>query len=183
MRRSGVRGALAVSLLQLLFLAATAGTAAGASARDHPQQQIDEVNEVSAAKTNHTCAALGCGGHDSVCYCTPTCVSYGDCCTDFSKTCPPAPTPPLVLSDVNIVVTTDMHAWIEGRAPHQPNLNASIAHLVDSIGLLRAAAAAAKHDLFVFDNGDVNDGTGLSASATNHVDNLAPLLAKVPYVS
>ena len=86
----------------------------------------------------------------------------------------------LNFSDVNLLVTTDMHAWVEGRA-HQPHLNATIADMVSMFVRLKAAAAAQGRDVFLFDNGDINDGTGLSATASNHVDYLAPLLRQVPY--
>jgi 2',3'-cyclic-nucleotide 2'-phosphodiesterase (5'-nucleotidase family) len=128
----------------------------------------------------HTCAALGCGNHDSVCYCAPTCYSYGDCCPDYQSVCPAAQQQPLQFSDINLVVTTDMHSWLDGR-PHQPHLNASIADLETMVGALRTAAGGAGKDIFVFDNGDINDGTGLSASAGNHVDYLSPLLRTVSY--
>ena len=128
----------------------------------------------------HTCAALGCGNHDSVCYCASTCASYGDCCVDYLDACPAARQQPVTFSDINLVVTTDMHSWLDGR-PHQPHLNASIADLETMVGKLREAAAAEGKDVFLFDNGDVNDGTGLSASAGNHVDHLAPLLQRESY--
>jgi 2',3'-cyclic-nucleotide 2'-phosphodiesterase (5'-nucleotidase family) len=128
----------------------------------------------------HSCAALGCGHHDAVCYCTPSCASYGDCCLDYRAACPPAPQAALQLSDINIVVTTDMHAWVEGR-PHQPFLNATIADMTNMFATLKRVAALQGKDVFLFDNGDINDGTGLSASAPNHVDYLAPLLRTVPY--
>ena len=134
----------------------------------------------ATAQPPHTCAALGCGHHDSVCYCTPTCASYGDCCPDYASTCPQKPTPGLVLSDINLLVTTDMHSWLEGRK-HQPQLNASIADLETMAGMLRERAAAEGKDVFLFDNGDINDGTGLSASAVNHVDYLTALLRTVSY--
>jgi 2',3'-cyclic-nucleotide 2'-phosphodiesterase (5'-nucleotidase family) len=86
----------------------------------------------------------------------------------------------LKLSDINLVVTTDMHSWIEARK-HEPHLNASIADLETMVGTLRALASAQGKDVFLFDNGDINDGTGLSAAATNHVDYLAPLLQTVSY--
>jgi 2',3'-cyclic-nucleotide 2'-phosphodiesterase (5'-nucleotidase family) len=128
----------------------------------------------------HTCAKIGCGGHDSECYCTPTCWSYGDCCADYTRTCPQPRARPLQLSDINLMVTTDMHSWVEGRT-HQPHLNASIADLVSTVEHLKSTAAQQGKDVFLFDNGDVNDGTGLSATASNHVDYLVPLLRQVPY--
>ncbi|CAJ1379288.1 unnamed protein product, partial [Effrenium voratum] len=44
--------------------------------------------------------------------------------------------------------------------------------------LLRDAARAEHRDVFFFDNGDINDGTGLSASAEDHVAFLAPVMRR-----
>mmetsp|Transcript_38787 Transcript_38787/g.121189 ORF Transcript_38787/g.121189 Transcript_38787/m.121189 type:complete len:541 (-) Transcript_38787:190-1812(-) len=87
---------------------------------------------------------------------------------------------PLVLEDLNIVVTTDLHSWIEGRE-HEPHLNATLGHAVSFLERLRSIGRQAKRDIFFFDNGDINDGTGLSASAADHVAYLGPLLQRAPY--
>jgi len=46
---------------------------------------------------------------------------------------------------------------------------------------LRHSARSAMRDVFFFDNGDINDGTGLSASAEDHVEYLAPVLRSAKY--
>jgi len=82
--------------------------------------------------------------------------------------------------DVNLVVTTDMHSWVEGRA-HEPYLNASLGHVVSLVEEFRILARAARRDVFFLDNGDLNDGTGLSATSQDHVAYLAPLVQLAPY--
>ena len=46
---------------------------------------------------------------------------------------------------------------------------------------LRHTARLQQRDLFFFDNGDINDGTGLSASAEDHVTYLAPVMRAMQY--
>merc|ERR1712232_703971 len=51
----------------------------------------------------HSCAKLKCGGHDSVCWCTPQCKNHGNCCDDYDGVCAsgnptPAPTKPSKMS-------------------------------------------------------------------------------------
>ena len=131
-----------------------------------------------AAAQEHSCAVIGCGGNDGTCWCEETCKTYGDCCDDYDAICGGArPAPPLVMQDVNIFVTTDTHAWLAGRDPHEPRYNATAADVVDVVEAARAAAAERGQDVFFFDNGDVIDGTGLSATAADHADYVAPLLA------
>eukprot|EP00747_Dinoflagellata_sp_TGD_P083847 gnl/TRDRNA2_/TRDRNA2_162280_c0_seq2.p1 gnl/TRDRNA2_/TRDRNA2_162280_c0~~gnl/TRDRNA2_/TRDRNA2_162280_c0_seq2.p1 ORF type:complete len:578 (-),score=72.37 gnl/TRDRNA2_/TRDRNA2_162280_c0_seq2:80-1813(-) len=109
-------------------------------------------------------------------------LSNSDSCADYrtAHAACPSKVKALHIQDVNIVVTTDLHSWIDGR-PHQPHLNATIADMVNAVEYLREAAAKLGKDVFVFDNGDINDGTGLSSIAGNHIDYLAPLLRQVPY--
>jgi len=86
----------------------------------------------------------------------------------------------VVLGEVNIVVTTDIHSWITGR-DHEPFLNVSLGHVTSFVEHLRELAAKQKKDVFFFDNGDINDGTALSGLASDHVEYLAPLMQAVPY--
>jgi len=81
---------------------------------------------------------------------------------------------------VNFLVTTDLHSWIEGRR-HQPHLDATLGHVVAALEHLRHDARGQQRDVFFFDNGDINDGTGLSASAEDHVEYLAPVLRMAGY--
>lgn len=86
----------------------------------------------------------------------------------------------VALGDLNLVVTTDIHAWIEGRE-HEPHLNATLGHAISFLEQLRTLGRQAKKDVFFFDNGDINDGTGLSAVAPDHVAYLGQLLQSAPY--
>ena len=60
--------------------------------------------------------------------------------------------PAIILSDINLMVTTDMHSWVSGR-PHEPQLNASIADMVTLVDNVRALARKQMQDVFLFDNG------------------------------
>ncbi|CAL1139669.1 unnamed protein product [Cladocopium goreaui] len=126
-----------------------------------------------------SCKEIGCGGHDETCWCVASCWSFNDCCEDFASVCPEKP-PSVQLAEVNFLVTTDLHSWIEGRK-HQPHLDASLAHVASVLEHLRHSARSAMRDVFFFDNGDINDGTGLSASAEDHVEYLAPVLRSAKY--
>jgi hypothetical protein len=158
-----------------LFVALELATADGFS--------ISTSTSATSTTTNHSCAILGCGGASEECRCDSSCISFDDssCCFDFEATCAGVAGEPFELRDVNIFITTDMHSWISGRQPHDDNLNASLADVVDAVEAARQAAAAAGQDVFFFDNGDIQDGTGLSATTPDHVDHLAPLLAAAPY--
>eukprot|EP00435_Cladocopium_sp_Y103_P046389 s784_g13.t1 len=126
-----------------------------------------------------SCKEIGCGGHDETCWCVASCWSFNDCCHDYAAVCPEKP-PSVQLSEVNFLVTTDLHSWIEGRR-HQPHLDASLAHVASVLEHLRQSARSAQRDVFFFDNGDINDGTGLSASAEDHVEYLVPVLRSAKY--
>ena len=126
-----------------------------------------------------SCKQIGCGGHDETCWCAASCWSFNDCCSDYAQICPEKP-PKISLGEVNLLVTTDLHSWIEGRK-HQPHFDANLAHVVSLLEKVRSMARSHELDVFFFDNGDINDGTGLSASAPDHVTYLQPILQKVPY--
>ncbi|CAE7531907.1 unnamed protein product [Symbiodinium sp. CCMP2456] len=126
-----------------------------------------------------SCKTLGCGGRDNTCSCTTSCWSFSSCCDDYGTVCPEQ-SPTIQLGDVNMLITTDLHSWIEGRT-HESLLNASLAHVVSALDHLRKAADVEKRDVFFFDNGDINDGTGLSATAPDHVEFLAPVMQSARY--
>eukprot|EP01065_Artemidia_motanka_P037159 TRINITY_DN4545_c0_g1_i1.p1 TRINITY_DN4545_c0_g1~~TRINITY_DN4545_c0_g1_i1.p1 ORF type:complete len:413 (+),score=126.61 TRINITY_DN4545_c0_g1_i1:53-1240(+) len=87
----------------------------------------------------------------------------------------------LPLRDVNLLVTTDIHAWLHGHrhADNSPVADGDLGDLVSFLAHVRAAATEQQRDVFLFDNGDVNDGTGFDKGSI--ADALLPLLAKVPY--
>ena len=85
--------------------------------------------------------------------------------------------------DISVMVTTDVHGWIAGH--HHPDYpapsrNADFGALVSFHSRLKVAAAALGTDLFLFDNGDVVDGTGLTAAGKYDGELLFPLLQNVP---
>lgn len=98
----------------------------------------------------------------------------------------PHPTPaPLVFRDINILAVTDVHSWIgghnrDGVYTQQP-LNATFGSLVSVVERAKAAAAREGKDVFLVDNGDVVDGTGLSNIAPDHCTELLPLLQMIPF--
>ena len=60
-------------------------------------------------------------------------------------------------------------------SPVEPSLS------LEALEHLRHDAQRQQRDVFFFDNGDINDGTGLSASAEDHVEYLAPVLRMAGY--
>ena len=60
----------------------------------------------------------------------------------------------------------------------KPSKNVDLTEVLEH---LRHRSRAQRRDVFFFDNGDVNDGTGLSASAADHVEYLAPVLRSAKY--
>ena len=91
--------------------------------------------------------------------------------------------------DVNLLAVTDVHSWVAGgdkqpvagTPPASHSLTASFGDLVSFVERARAAARVAGKDIFLLDNGDVIDGTGLSNTANDHCSHLLPLLREVPF--
>lgn len=92
-----------------------------------------------------------------------------------------------LLGDVNILVTTDVHSWLDGhvhldRPYGQPaRTDATFGDVVSLLEHVRLAAAAQGRDVWFFDNGDVLDGTGLSSATPVAGSAVFPLLAAMPY--
>jgi len=91
----------------------------------------------------------------------------------------------LAYKDINIVAVTDVHSWIGGgdrlEPPKSAALDATFGDLVSFTERARADAKLVGKDVFLVDNGDVIDGTGLSNAAENHCEYLLPLLRQVPF--
>ena len=66
-----------------------------------------------------------------------------------------------MLSDINLLVTTDMHSWLEGRK-HQPQLNASIADLETITGQKPKVTRAKKS----ISNFKLREGQAIGAMVT-----------------
>ena len=90
----------------------------------------------------------------------------------------------LQLSDVNILVTTDVHSFIASHS-HTDGLcgsercDADFGELVSLLHHVRQKADALGKDVFLFDNGDVVDGTGLSSTQVDG-SKVFPLLEALP---
>ena len=91
----------------------------------------------------------------------------------------------LTLQDVNIFVTTDVHSFVASHF-HNDGLcgtqrcDADFGTLNSFIDRLRSAADRSHKDIFLFDNGDVVDGTGLSAATEVDGGPVFPLLSALP---
>ena len=100
-----------------------------------------------------------------------------------SSSSPPLPSAPLTFRDINVLAVTDVHSWIGGHnreAVYTPQpLTGTFGHLVSFVTRAKAVAARTGKDVFLVDNGDVVDGTGLSNIAADHCTELLPLLQKV----
>uniref|UniRef100_A0A7S0JF82 Calcineurin-like phosphoesterase domain-containing protein n=1 Tax=Calcidiscus leptoporus TaxID=127549 RepID=A0A7S0JF82_9EUKA len=85
-------------------------------------------------------------------------------------------------SDVNLLVVTDVHSWIAGHKhpDHAPVLDADYGHVLSLFERLASSAAAGGRDLFLLQNGDLNDGTGYSRVPPLA---LVPLLQRLPFAA
>jgi 2',3'-cyclic-nucleotide 2'-phosphodiesterase (5'-nucleotidase family) len=92
---------------------------------------------------------------------------------------------------INILITTDVHSWVAGHShpcgeycsPQIDRglpLDADFGRLVDLYTHLRESAAQQGKDLFLMDNGDAVDGTGLSGGYP-HGAGVFKQLKKMPY--
>jgi 2',3'-cyclic-nucleotide 2'-phosphodiesterase (5'-nucleotidase family) len=84
------------------------------------------------------------------------------------------------LNDVNIVVVTDVHSWVAGHGRHEPYyLNADDGDLLSWYEHLQAAILAAGKHVFLVNNGDIVDGTGLTQVPEPR--RLLPIIQKMPF--
>ena len=99
--------------------------------------------------------------------------------------------------DINILQVTDVHSYISGHRHNDSTVNtgygpewgdiatapqdADYADLLATIEHLKHQAAAAGKSLFVFNSGDVVDGTGISNLSPTNGEFLTPLLREIPF--
>lgn len=67
------------------------------------------------------------------------------------------------------------------RPDHSPMLSADMGDVLSLITHAKSQATALGRDLFVVDNGDIVDGTGVSDATDAHGQALFPLLMQIPY--
>jgi len=83
-----------------------------------------------------------------------------------------------LLSDVNVLVVTDIHSWVAGHRRHEPQMNADYGDVLSFHERLSTVCASQQKDLFFVMNGDFMHGTGLT---TNPPKYLTPILKKMPW--
>ena len=104
---------------------------------------------------------------------------------------------PLAWREINILHLTDVHSWISGHRHSEASVStgyggpwrrvataaqdADYGDLLSLIERLKAEASRRGVALFVFNSGDVVDGTGLSNLTPVNGQNLTPLLQALPF--
>ncbi|GMH82114.1 hypothetical protein TrVE_jg12982 [Triparma verrucosa] len=91
------------------------------------------------------------------------------------------------LNDINILVVTDAHSWISKHIhdDHDPVLNADYGSIASAYLNLKSLASETGKDVFLLNNGDHVEGSGLSDASvyTNgiHGYDLFPLIGMMPF--
>jgi len=88
----------------------------------------------------------------------------------------------LVLSfniPVNIVHISDVHGWINAH-PHEPELDADFGDFASFIEHLKNQTVARGEEFFLFDTGDILEGTGYSDASPIRGQYLLPIVQSVP---
>ena len=84
----------------------------------------------------------------------------------------------LSLGPINVMVLTDVHSWVAGHLPHEPEFDADYGDVLSFYERLKSKCVQEQKDLFFVMNGDFIDGTGLS---TNPPQYLTPILRNMPW--
>jgi len=96
-------------------------------------------------------------------------------------------TPNLPFGDINVVVLTDIHSWLGSHRHQEPHYDADLGNVLSFWERLKEYCDSSDHgpcrNLFLVNNGDFVDGTGLSRAidGENNPAYLIPLLEKMPY--
>eukprot|EP00004_Rigifila_ramosa_P022015 TRINITY_DN5940_c0_g1_i1.p1 TRINITY_DN5940_c0_g1~~TRINITY_DN5940_c0_g1_i1.p1 ORF type:complete len:529 (+),score=122.32 TRINITY_DN5940_c0_g1_i1:117-1589(+) len=85
-------------------------------------------------------------------------------------------------SDINIIHVTDTHGWLSGHR-RETELDADYGDFVSFINRMQRGADKVKKDLFIFDTGDLTDGTGLSDATPTHGEYVFPIIQTVPFTA
>eukprot|EP00290_Baffinella_frigidus_P011167 CAMPEP_0180145142 /NCGR_PEP_ID=MMETSP0986-20121125/17459_1 /TAXON_ID=697907 /ORGANISM="non described non described, Strain CCMP2293" /LENGTH=564 /DNA_ID=CAMNT_0022089393 /DNA_START=72 /DNA_END=1766 /DNA_ORIENTATION=+ len=88
----------------------------------------------------------------------------------------------LTFSDINILQLTDVHSWLSGHK-HEIGVEATYADCLSFFEHLKANAAKFGKDLFLFNSGDIVDGTGLSDATEIDGEALTPLIQQMPFTA
>lgn len=83
------------------------------------------------------------------------------------------------LRDINVLVLTDVHSWVGGHGPNEPDLDINYGHVVSFYERLLDYCESKEKDLYFVVNGDWVDGTGISLNGD--VFSLTQVLEKMPW--
>lgn len=81
--------------------------------------------------------------------------------------------------DVTLIHLTDVHGWINGH-PHEPELDTTFGDLKSLLTHMHSNLDE-DDDLWVFDTGDLVEGTGLSDATKVHGQDIFPIMNQIDY--
>ena len=84
--------------------------------------------------------------------------------------------------DINIVHVTDVHSWLSGHL-HEPANEADYPDVLALFQHLEARAHAQGRDIFLFNSGDIVDGTGLAGATAVDGAALTPIIRQMPFAA
>ena len=71
----------------------------------------------------------------------------------------------LPFGDINVIILTDVHSFVGGHSSvHEPNLNADYGHVLSFFQHVQNEIGAVNGNVFLVNNGDFMDGTGLTTN-------------------
>mmetsp|Transcript_20753 Transcript_20753/g.42200 ORF Transcript_20753/g.42200 Transcript_20753/m.42200 type:complete len:551 (-) Transcript_20753:138-1790(-) len=84
--------------------------------------------------------------------------------------------------DLNFIQLTDVHSWLSGHA-HEPKDEAGYPDVLAFVQHLQNKAEAEGKDLFLFNSGDIVDGTGLSDATKVRGVLITPIIQQMPFAA
>ena len=85
----------------------------------------------------------------------------------------------LPFGDINVIILTDVHSFVGGHSSvHEPKLNADLGHVLSFYQHIENELGAVNGNVFLVNNGDWMDGTGLT---TNPPNELVEIIKHMPY--
>jgi len=82
--------------------------------------------------------------------------------------------------DVNILQLTDVHSWLSGHQ-HEKGMGADYADVLSFYQHMKAMADLEGKDLWLFNSGDIVEGTGLSDATKTPGELILPIIATMPF--
>ena len=79
-----------------------------------------------------------------------------------------------------IIPRITVHGWIAGH-PHNPFLNADFGDFASFVEHTSNLAQSEGREFFLFDSGDIIEGTGISDATKVHGVHIFPVIMKIPH--